>query len=171
MYRVRQFLYAARAQPLQPGEERQVRSILGGDALALFQTMPLGDQRHALEILNGLLAQGITARPPLQAALLHDVAKREIGLGYRTAVVLLTRLSPTALERLASPDPRSVRYPFYLSLHHPERGAELAARAGADPRAVALIRAHQRVDARFDGEDADVMREWHTKLKDLDDRN
>ena len=74
-YRVRQFLRARNAPPLTVEEKRRVRAILNDAAFELYQTMPLGDQRHALALLDGLTAQGCRARPLLEAALLHDVGK------------------------------------------------------------------------------------------------
>ena len=76
---------------------------------------------------NALSARGSNTRPLLQAALLHDVAKREVGLVYRVGVIALNKISPSALPRVASANPRSWRNPFYVSLHHPKMGAELAA--------------------------------------------
>ena len=79
-----------------------------------------------------------------QAALLHDVGKVEgrIRLWHRVSTVLLRTLHPALLHRLALNEPSSWRYPFFVLLHHAERGADLSAAAGADALAVALIRAH-----------------------------
>ncbi|MBI4670604.1 MAG: hypothetical protein HY741_02915, partial [Chloroflexi bacterium] len=137
-------------------------------AFALYQTMPLGDQRHALVLLDGLAAQGFRARPVLEAALLHDVAKRSVGLGYRTGVILMNKFSPTALARVARANPNDWRYPFYVSLHHPELGAELAARAGVTEPTLTLIRAHQMTTPAFQDP---LLCEWHRALKTLDDVN
>src|SRR5512138_357636 len=117
LYRIRQFLAALRARPLTHAEQARVRTVLNEPAFALYQTMPPGDQRHSLAILDALVAQGQTARPLLTAALLHDVAKRTVGPGYRTGAVLLNKLGSDTLACAASPAPGSWRYPFYLSLH------------------------------------------------------
>lgn len=167
-YRVRQFLRARNAPPLTVEEKRRVRAILNDAAFELYQTMPLGDQRHALALLDGLMAQDCRARPLLEAALLHDVAKRGVGLGYRTGVILLNRFSPMALGRVARADPRDWRHPFYVSLHHPELGAELAAQAGITEPTLTLIRMHQMTTLPF--HDAELC-EWHRALKTLDDVN
>lgn len=171
LYRVRQLLRAANAQPLSRQEIERVQTVLTPDALALYQTMPLGDQHHSLVILDALRAQGYNDRPLLQAALLHDVAKRKIGLGHRTGVVVLNKWSADALARWASDDTNSWRYPFYVSLHHPELGAEMAARVGIDPDAVELIRVHQVAAPTFSGADAARLEQWHHALKALDDVN
>jgi hypothetical protein len=171
LYRVRQFFHAANAAPLTEDEIERVRPVLNEQALALYQSMPLGDQRHSLVIYDALCARGCTARPLLQAALLHDVAKQRVGLGYRTCVILLNKISPGALCRAASADQKSWRYPFYLSLHHPELGAEWARASGADPEAVELIRTHQDSRPVFRGANAAQLSAWHDALKSLDDKN
>jgi hypothetical protein len=171
LYRIRQLVRAAQAPPLNEAELQRVQAVLNDAAFALYQTMPPGDQRHSLEIFDALYAQGVRAQPLLEAALLHDVAKREVGLGYRTGVVVLNRLAPGALPRIASPVPGSWRYPFYVSLYHPELGAELAAQTGIDPDALALIRAHQNGAYPFRGRAANRLAAWHQSLKMLDDAN
>lgn len=166
LYRVQQFVSALKALPLDPAENERVRACLGDRAFVLYQTMPPGDQRHSLVIYDALVAQGYGARPLLHAALVHDVAKRSLNLGYRTGVVVLNKISPNALARVARKNPNDWRYPFYLSLHHPELGAELAAEAGLEEPALMLIRAHQTATPVF--EDAQLA-EWHQALKRLDD--
>ncbi len=169
LYRVRQFFAAVRARQLDETELGLVRRYLPEGGVELFQSMRVSDQRHSLIILNGLLAQGHDDLPLLQAALLHDLAKARVGLVPRTIVILLNAVSRQLLPRLASPDPRSWRYPFYLSLHHPELGAQAAARVGLDPRAVLLIARHQSpppTDAP-----GDELTQWQCALKLLDDQN
>jgi hypothetical protein len=177
LYRARQFFEAVFAWRLDEDELRLAREYLPNRAFELFQTMPLGDQRHSLTILRTLLAQGYREAPLLQAALLHDVAKARVGLWHRTVVILLNAVSKNLLPRLASPDPRSWRYPFYLSQHHPELGAEAAARVGIDPLAATLIRQHQlplpphsndHEPARPAERD---LTEWRRVLKAIDDQN
>ena len=171
LYRVRQLLRAANAQPLTEQEIKRVETVLTPDALALYQTMPLGDQRHSLVIFDALREQGYNDRPLLQAALLHDVAKRNIGLAHRTGVVMLNKWSSDALARWASSEPHSWRYPFYVSLHHPELGAELAAHTGVEPEALELIREHQAAVPNFAGTNKATLEKWHHALKALDDVN
>lgn len=169
LYRVRQFFRAVQAVPLTPPELERIRTVLNDDAFALYQTMPPGDQRHSLSIFDALRAQGHEAPSLLQAALLHDVAKRDVGLVYRTGVILLNKLAPNVLEQVASSQPHSWRYPFYLSLHHPELGAQWAQRAEVHADAVTLIRAHQTSAPGFKGNNSAMFAEWHRALKQLDD--
>lgn len=177
LYRARQFFAAAFARHLDQDETKLACEFLPDRACELFQSMPVGDQRHSLTILRTLLAQGYRQPPLLQAALLHDVAKARVGLVHRTVVILLNAFSRDLLPRLASPDPRSPRYPFYLSLHHPELGAEAAARAGLDPLAVTLIRNHQSpppgqsdIPGPLPTVGQDIA-DWQRALKAVDDRN
>lgn len=169
LYRVRQFFSAVQAAPLTPDEEDRIRIVLNDDAFALYQSMPLGDQRHSLKIFDALRAQGQNAPPLLQAALLHDVAKRSVGLVYRTGVILVKQLAPHALEKIASANRNSWRHRFYLSLHHPELGAQLAQDAGVSTDALTLIRAHQEQTPRFEGPASATLHAWHRALKQLDD--
>ena len=169
LYRVRQFFSAVRASRLNDSELNLVHHYLPEGAFELFQSMRVSDQRHSLTILKGLLAQGYDDLPLLQAALLHDVAKARVGLAPRTVVILLNAASRQLLPRLASANPRSWRYPFYLNLHHPELGAEAAARAGIDPRAVLLIQRHQSPPPVASS--GDELVQWQSALKALDDQN
>ncbi len=174
-YRVRQLVAAVRAVPLDPADLELVRKYLPPPGVELYQSMPQGDQQHSLTILRGLLAQGHTELPLLQAALLHDVAKARVGLWHRSIVVLANALSPSLLPRLASANAHSWRYPLYLSLHHPELGAQATERAGLEPSAVTLIRRHQGKLVRSSKGQADgeqqMLDEWQHALKVLDDQN
>jgi hypothetical protein len=115
--------------------------------------MPAAEQRHALAVLR-TLEQGGYSEPLLaQAALLHDVGKivrppaegergQGIAVWHRVAAVLVKAITPTLLERVALNEPGNWRFPFYVLVHHAQRGADMAAATGADPLAVALIRWH-----------------------------
>ena len=101
----------------------------------------------------------------LVAALLHDVGKSggvlspstssghrlskggRLRLWHRVLIVLIEALRPQLLDRLASGEPRSWRYPFFVHQHHPELGAQLAQTAGCSPTTVELIRRHQEPSA------------------------
>lgn len=148
-YRVRQFVgaLAAALRPLTAAEEALARRHLPLAAWPLFDAMARADQRHSLRVLAALQARGQTQPALLQAALLHDCAKTAGGvrLWQRAAKVLLAAVWPAYLARLAAgPAPAgSWRAGLWAHLHHPARGAELAAAAGCDPLAVALIRRHE----------------------------
>ena len=126
-------------------DERPAAAVLSPSALRLFRRMSPGDRQHALQVLERLRAEGQWPNSVEQAALLHDVGKSgaRLTLVHRAVVVLLPRLSPRALERLAGAGTPSWRHPLYVQLHHAELGAALCAEAGCPPETVALVRSHQ----------------------------
>jgi len=114
--------------------------LLPTAAAALFVGMPVADRRHGLDVAERLVATGVDDPDVLAAALLHDAGKgRRLRLWHRVAGVLLEAVSPRALGRVASPDPRSWRFPFHLYVHHAAISAELATAAGCTPRVGAFI--------------------------------
>lgn len=149
-YRVRQFasgLLASR-RGLTAAERREVQAILPLAAQPLFDAMPRNDQRHSLNVLQALAAAGYDHPALLQAALLHDTAKRtaRLTLLHRTAIVLLRAYRPGLLESWArgiEPRPGHWRRPFWVYAHHAEQGAAEAATAGCDALTCLLMRHHQ----------------------------
>jgi hypothetical protein len=159
LYRSRQFFQALGAglTPLTPNERGLAWEHLPEAARHLFDAMPPADQRHSLKVLAALQDAGYDHPALLQAALLHDCAKREGGvrLWHRVALVLLKAFWPALLARWAAepaPARPDWRYPMWAHLHHPERGAELAAATDCDPLAVTLIRRHQEPLAAHAGD-------------------
>ena len=153
LYRVRQFLRHTLARgasvDLGPAE-----GVLSGEALALFRRMSPGDQRHGLDVLARLRAQGAVVDDLAVAALLHDAGKALAGRAplWRAVMVLLGRRGRGALRRLASARPASWRYPLYVSLHHAALGADLCRQAGCSPTVVRLVRLHDaEPEALVDG--------------------
>jgi hypothetical protein len=122
-------------------EMAAARRILPPSAFPLFERMPVADRRHALDVVERLLAAGHDDADLLAAALLHDAAKgHRMRLWHRVAGVLLDAFAPSVLRRLATPDEDSWRHPFHLYLHHADLSAELARSAGCSDRAAAFIR-------------------------------
>ncbi len=114
--------------------------VLPEAAVALFESMPVADRRHGLDVAESLLRTGHDDRDLLSAALLHDAAKgHRMKLWHRVAGVLVETVSPSALRRLADPDVRSWRHAFHLYLHHEPMSAALAGQAGCAPRVAAFI--------------------------------
>jgi hypothetical protein len=160
-YRPRQFVGALVAR-VDPADRAAIlaQAKLPPTLAALFVRMPRPYQWHALNVARRLLAQGQRDPLLLQAALLHDLGKwdpatgRRVRLLPRIATVLLHRTpgGPRLLHRIASgpPSAGSWRYPWYLQGHHPALGAALAARHGARPEVVALIRHHEAATPALD---------------------
>jgi hypothetical protein len=147
-HRVAQFFGHLTAR-VDPGEIEAARRLLPDAAWPLFAAMPTADRRHALDVVARLAAAGHQDRDLLAAALLHDAAKgHRMRLWHRVGGVLLGRLAPRSLARLASSDPGSWRYPFHLYLHHAALSADAALAAGCHPRVAAFIRgSSEAVDA------------------------
>jgi hypothetical protein len=150
LYRSRQFFQALAnsLKPVSPEERTAAWRHLPESARPLYDAMPRADRRHSLKVMAALQAAGHDDPALLQAALLHDCAKGEghIQIWHRVALVLLKAFWPALPARWAggSAPPRTDwRFPVWAHLHHPERGAELAAAAGCDPLTVTLIRRHQ----------------------------
>jgi hypothetical protein len=140
VHRVGQFIGHLTAR-VDPGEEERARQLLPDTAWPLFMAMPSADRRHALDVVARLALAGQADPDLLAAALLHDAAKgHRMRLWHRVAGVLLGAVAPRTLERLASPDERSWRYPFHLYLHHAAMSAEAALGTGCSPRTAAFIR-------------------------------
>ncbi|MGI8999200.1 MAG: hypothetical protein ACR2GO_05790 [Candidatus Limnocylindria bacterium] len=126
---------------VDPMEVALARRLLPDRAAALFEGMPVADQRHALDVAARLVRAGHDDRDLLGAALLHDAAKgHRMRLWHRVAAVLLEALAPSVLRRLADPAPTSWRHPFHLHLHHEPMSAVLAVDAGCPSRVGAFIR-------------------------------
>ncbi len=151
-YRSSQFFKAVGAR-VSPDDRTLVESVLTTPAQqALFDRMPVADQRHAVALLRTLRAGGHDHPALMQAALLHDVAKSGAGITvfHRVVVVLLHAFRPTWLAWLARDAedlPRRGfglwRQPLGRYLAHPAIGAGWAEAADCLPMAVSLIRRHQ----------------------------
>jgi hypothetical protein len=144
VYRVSQFFRALVAW-VPKGELGLLSEYLTPPQAELFLRMPRCDQRHGLDVFCALQRKQHHDHDLLTAGLLHDVGKTSgrLRLWHRVLIVLINALRPELLSRLASDEPRSWRYPFFVHQQHPELGAELAQAAGCSPIAVELIRRHQ----------------------------
>jgi hypothetical protein len=137
--RVRQFVAHVTAR-VGVEEALHARALLPEAAFELFAGMPIADRRHALDVLAKLRSSGVTDPDVLAAALLHDAAKgRRLRLWHRVAVVVVEAIAPGRLGRLATADPKSWRYPFYLHVRHAELSAQAALEAGCSRRVAAFI--------------------------------
>jgi hypothetical protein len=138
-YRVRQFRDHLLAR-VGPEERAAAHAALPPGAAALFDAMPVADQRHAIDVWSRLRSAGEADPDLMAAALLHDAGKgRRIRLWHRVVAVLLETVAPARLDQLGSPDRGSWRYPFYLHRHHEALSARAALDAGCGPRVAAFI--------------------------------
>ncbi|NBD35115.1 MAG: HD domain-containing protein, partial [Chloroflexi bacterium] len=123
--------------PLRPVDHAYVGAYLSPALHTLFERMPRAEQLHGIDIARQLEAQGHHDPDLIAAALLHDVGKivAPPRLWERVIVVLVEHAAPTfaAFCPLRG---------FVTRRRHPQWGANLAARAGAFPRTIDLIRRH-----------------------------
>ncbi|TAK55048.1 MAG: HD domain-containing protein [Dehalococcoidia bacterium] len=114
---------------LAPGEQR------------LFESMMLRDQQHGIAVFRRIrVAMSGDDRQLLAAALLHDCGKGRVAIWQRVAHVVLGVAAPGLRRRIASERGAGWRRAFWRLLYHPDIGAGLAERAGADADVVRIIR-------------------------------
>ena len=108
--------------------------MLGPGELELWGRMSGPDRRHAVGVARTV---GSADRAVTAAALLHDVGKVDAGLGTFGRSFVTAWALVVGRARVASGTGRAGRY-----VRHDVIGAELLARAGADPLTVAWAREH-----------------------------
>jgi hypothetical protein len=175
-YRLRQFWLGLRAE-VTAAELAEAAATLPPTATLLFRRLPADAQRHSLNVLAGVRAQGATPADLEAAALLHDAGKLaaeqagvRIGLWLRGPLVLLGAFAPGLPERLARDDPRAGwRYALHVHLQHPRIGAQWAAAAGCTPGACWLIAHHQDAEPP-PGADEETVRQLR-RLQRADNEN
>ena len=143
--RLRQGFHALRALVV-PLDDRAAAEILPDSLLMLFQSMRPAERQHSLNVLGMIRARGESDRSLWQAALLHDCGKvcARYDMWERTLIVLIKSIAPNQVACWGSGSAHGWRRPFAVYEQHPQWGADRAARAGADPLVVALIRNHAR---------------------------
>jgi hypothetical protein len=130
-------------------EQAELATWLSPAQQALFDAMPVADQRHGLDVVGTLRASDATDPDLLVAGLLHDAGKgRAVGLWPRVAWSLGERYGPW-VWRVAGVLP-GFAVALDLMREHAERSAELARQAGCSARTVDLIR-HQAEPADSEG--------------------
>jgi hypothetical protein len=138
--KVRQFRAHLRAR-VTSSERAELTTWLTPAQLALFDSMHLADQRHGLDVVATIRAEGAADEDLLLAGLLHDAGKGAgVGVWARVGWSLGERYG-TWVWRLWGAVPGMNRQLERLRTHA-ERSAELAAGAGCSRRTVDLIR-HQ----------------------------
>jgi hypothetical protein len=138
VHRVRQFAGALRPR-VRAQDRVEAYTWLTPPLQRVFEGMTLRDQQHGIHVMRHVQARAGDDPMLLVAALLHDCGKGHVLLWHRVAHVLLG-VWPPARERIASEDGAAWRQALWRLVHHPAIGGELAARAGADPEIVRMIR-------------------------------
>jgi hypothetical protein len=137
--RVRQFRAHLRAS-VGPSERLDLAAWATPAQRALFESMHVADQRHGLDVVASLRAEGVSEPHVLLAGLLHDAGKGRTGVWPRVAWTLGERFGPW-VWRVAAVIPGFG--PALARLRdHAEVSGSLAAAAGCDEATVDLIR-HQ----------------------------
>lgn len=137
--RTRQFRTHLRAH-VSPLERAALASWVTPTQLEVFDTMHVADQRHGLDVVATLRADGASDPELLLAGLLHDAGKGDTGVCPRVAFSLGQRYGAW-IWRSAGVVPGWTG--ALGRLHdHAETSANIAARAGCSERTVELIR-HQ----------------------------
>lgn len=142
--KARQFRAHLRAS-VGPGERPGLEAWLTGPQLAVFDSMHVADQRHGLDVVATLRAEGVTDAEVLLAGLLHDAGKGQTGLWPRV-VHSLGQAFGGWVPRVARVVP-GFGAALALLRDHAETSAAMALTAGCSPRTAELIR-HQ--DAPID---------------------
>jgi len=174
-YRVRQFWYAWRASPARQDLD-QASKVLTPKLMALFLKLEDSEQAHSLSILNQLKAERETNVDLMSSALLHDIGKSRFPLKIldRVLIVLAKKFIPGRVNIWGQAEPKGWKLPFVVAEQHAAWGAEMAAKSGASPMTVALIRRHQEpiLDKTKGGrEDISLEDQLLTRLQFLDNQN
>lgn len=139
--------------------DRSVLTFLTTEQRRRFEALPAFDQQHLCRVANHLRTQGVTDPDVLVAGLLHDIGKSDgrttVRLTDRVGKVLLKRVSPGLLQRVAGEYPDGRLPGLALTMLHPAIGADLARQMGCSDRTCWLIRHHE---AATDFGDRDLAR-------------
>src|SRR4051812_468792 len=150
--KVRQFRTHLRAS-VAPAERAGLEGWTTAAQRRVFDGMHLADQRHGLDVVASLQADGVTDPDVLIAGLLHDAGKGTTGVWPRVAYSLGQRYG-SWVWHVAGVLPRFDGGLRRLKAHA-EVSARMAAEAGCSPRSVDLIRYQ---DAPRDPEFGELLR-------------
>ena len=135
--KTRQFRAHRRAR-VSAAERAALSTWLSPAQLALFDSMHPADQRHGLDVVATLRAEGTMDDELLLAGLLHDAGKGQTGLWPRVAYSLGQEYG-SWVWRLAGLLP-GFRDALGRLRDHAATSATMAATAGCTPRTAELIR-------------------------------
>lgn len=106
--------------------------------MALFDSMHVADQRHGIDVVASLRAEGVDSWDALLAGLLHDAGKGQTGVMPRVVYALGDHYGHW-IWQVASVMPWFARDLECLRLHA-QTSADMAVMAGCPARTVELIR-------------------------------
>lgn len=144
-YRAGQFFKALHTHP-SASQLEQAKTVLKPALLALFLQMQPAEQAHSLAVYEQLIANGEKNSDLLAAALLHDVGKirAPLRIWERVIIVIAYYLLPDRIAAWGKGRPVGWKRTFVVAEQHPAWGAEMAAKAGAPPMTVEIIRRHHQ---------------------------
>ncbi|HTY40832.1 MAG TPA: hypothetical protein VMH79_03050 [Thermoanaerobaculia bacterium] len=141
---------AARRVPLEPEDDAWARALLTPAERVLWETLPLVDRRHSVEVARHLqrrLAATAYAEDALWlgAALMHDVGKVPAGLSAagRAMAAVLSKVIRVATARRWARRAGGFRRRLGCYLVHGEVGAALIREAGGREPVAAWTEVHQ----------------------------
>jgi hypothetical protein len=145
-HRVRQTLAALTSRPDEPCRELVARHLTSAQAAGFNELTPY-ERAHGCRVCARTLDYKAAGPDLIAAALLHDIGKvserGRVHLADRIVKVLLSRISPAILQRIAArPAPRLLEG-ISLAVHHPALGAAKAADLGCSTRTCWLIAHHE----------------------------
>lgn len=172
VYRVGQFFRGFSAQ-VTPEEVVNAARRMPPGGVTLFMQMPVDAQRHSLNVLAALDAEGGMSDDLAAAALLHDVGKiaaeGQISLWTRGPLVLVETFAPGLIARLAAPT-SGLRYALWVHQEHPAIGAAWARQVQCSERTCRLIARHQdQLPSSSATDDEETHLLW--RLQSADNRN
>lgn len=173
LYRVSQGLANLRAA-MAADDWALVSEHLSEAELSLFKGMQPQDQRHSVQVLRSLLAEGEEDELLLKAALLHDVGKSrcQIGIFHRTLAVLAKAVFGELPFFLCRTPGGGCWLPMYVIASHPRIGASMLAQAGCPEKLWRLVELHE-LDPRAVGDlpDGRWVRRALVALRRADNQN
>lgn len=146
-YRVHQFAHAFFPQ-IDSSEIKWAMDNLSPEAYSLFLKQSRSEQRHALDVAQGIMNHKHTVSNSefqnlLTAALLHDCGKSivSIRLWHRIFIVLMQKMPQSIWSRLETSH-TIFALPLKIATQHATWGGCLAQKAGLNSKICLLIREH-----------------------------